>query len=101
MQVLKEGKVPVCIRKDYIMYFEYFKGRIWFHIDILKWSASIKKSCDKDLAKLLDLLGYPILALIHRDNVKLKRFAELFGWNKQGQIVLKDGTEAYIYASKS
>ena len=101
MQELKAGKVPVCIRKDYIMYFEYFKGGIWFHLDILKWSSATKRAFDKDLTQLLGLLGYPITALIRKDNLKLKRFAELFGWIEQGQIVLKDGSEAYIYVSKA
>jgi len=45
------GKVPVCIREDYIFYLELFDNLLWFHIDIKRWSAEVKKNCQKDFSK--------------------------------------------------
>ena len=101
MQELKAGKVPVCIRKDYTMYLEFFKGHLWFHIDIRKWSSSVKKDCDKDFSSIADLVGVAVLALIREEDIKLKRFAKCFGWTEKCQINLIDGSRAYIYASKA
>jgi hypothetical protein len=100
MQEIDEGKVPVCVRKDYIMYFEYFKDNIWFHTDIFKWTAEVKKRYKKDVSQLLSLVDCPVAAMIREEDTKLKRFAESFGWIEKCQIVLIDGSKAYIYASK-
>lgn len=100
MQELKGGKVPVCIRLEYTMYFESFGGNIWFHTDILKWSAETKKRYRKDVNQLLGLIDCQVLALIKESDTKLRKFADSFGWFEKCQIVLIDGSRAYIYASK-
>ena len=100
MQELQGGKVPVCVRKDYIMYFEYWNDNIWFHTSIAKWTADIRRKYAKDVSQLLELVDCPVAALIREDDTKLKRFAESFGWIEKCQIVLVDGSKAYIYASK-
>lgn len=100
MQELKAGKVPVCLRKDYKMYLEFFDNNLWFHTDILKWSADTKRQYAKDVNQLLDLVGHQIVALIREDDIKLKKFAETFGWTEQCQINLLDGSRAYIYVSR-
>jgi hypothetical protein len=96
---LKAGKVPVCIRKDYIFYLEFFEGLLWFHIDIHRWSGGVKKSCQRDFALIEDLIGKPIVALIREDDIKLARFAKSFGWSEKCQIKLLDGSKAFIYTN--
>jgi hypothetical protein len=96
---LKAGKVPVCIRKDYIFYLEYFEGLLWFHTDVKRWSARVKESFKDDCAKLEELVGKPLFALIREDDIKLERFAKAVGWSKKCQIRLLDGTMAFIYTS--
>jgi hypothetical protein len=96
---LKAGKVPVCIRKYYIFYLEFFEGLLWFHIDIKRWSAGVKKNCQSDFALIEDLIGKPIVALIREDDIKLARFAKSFGWSEKCQITLLDGSKAFIYAN--
>jgi len=100
MQELQGGKVPVCVRKEYVMYFEYFNDNIWFHTDIFKWTADVRRRYTEDVNKLLSLVNCPIAALIREDDTKLIRFAKSFGWIEKCQIVLVDGSKAYIYASK-
>lgn len=95
------GKVPVCIRDEYIFYIELFDDLLWFHIDIKKWSHGIKKNCQKDFSILENLIGRPIFALIRKDDIKLARFAKSFGWSEKCQIDLLDGSKAFIYAAKA
>jgi len=99
MQETRAGKVPVCIREDYTFYLEFFKGFLWFHIDIRRWSAGTKKGCKRDFALLEDLIGKPIVALVREDDIKLARFAKSFGWSEKCQISLLDGSKAFIYAN--
>jgi hypothetical protein len=98
---LKAGKVPVCIRKDYTVYLEFFDGFLWLHVDIRRWSTKVKKDCQKDFASIQNLIGSPIVALVREDDIKLAKFAQSFGWLEKCQIVLLDGSKASIYASKA
>lgn len=101
MTQLKAGKVPICIRKDYTVYLEFFDNLLWLHVDIRRWSARVKKDCQKDFASIQDLIGKPIVALVREDDIKLARFAQSFGWLEKCQIVLLDGSKAFIYVSKT
>jgi len=93
-------KVPVVIRGEYVMYLEFFDNHLWFHTDILKWTADVKKRYIEDLSKLEDLVSVPLMALIKEDNQKLAKFAKTFNWQSKGQIMLNDGSKGFIYASK-
>jgi hypothetical protein len=97
---LKAGKVPVCIRKDYIFYLEFFEGLLWFHTDVKKWTPEIKKSYRKDFELLEGLVGKPIFVLIRKDDIKLARFAKTTGWSEKCQIKLLDESQAFIYTNK-
>jgi hypothetical protein len=99
-QELRAGKVPVCIREDYILYLEFFKGNLWLHVEIKKWSSEVKKNGLKDIALIEYLTGTPIVALIREDDIKLVRFAKSFGWSEKCQISLLDGSKAFIYTNK-
>jgi len=98
-QELRTGKVPVCIRKDYIFYLEFFDGLLWFHTDVRKWTVEVKKRFDEDFGLLRNLVGKPIYALIREDDIKLARFAKNIGLSEKCQISLLDGSRAFIYAS--
>ena len=100
MQELQGGKVPVCVRGEYIMYFEYWDDKIWFHTDVFKWTSEIKRRYMKDMNQLFALVGCQVAALIRAEDTKLKRFAESIGFTEKCQIVLVDGSKAYIYVSK-
>ena len=94
-------KTPVVIRKDYVIYLELFDNLLWFHTDVFKWSAEIKKRYRLDLARLEDLVDIPLLAVVDVTNKKLTKFAESFGWVVKGHTVLNNGNKAFIYASQA
>lgn len=93
-------KTPVVLRQNYVMYLEWWDGRLWFHTDILNWTPDIKKQYKLDLEKLENLVSIPLIALVTEDNLKLKKFAKSFNWKEIREIMLNNGTKAFIYASQ-
>jgi hypothetical protein len=85
------------MKDNYIMYFEFFNNLMWFHTDVFKWSARVKREFLKDLQIVRGLINIPLLAFIEEENVKLGRFAKTIGMEKMQEVVSKDGAVAYIY----
>jgi hypothetical protein len=94
------NKVPVVIRKDYVIYLELFHDNLWFHTDIHRWTPQVKRDFSKSVDDLLELVGVDVVALIREDNPKLEKFAKTFQWTNKGQINLIDGTQANVYTSR-
>jgi len=94
------NKVPVVIRKDYVIYLELFHDNLWFHTDIHRWTPQVKRDFSKSVDDLLELVGVDVVALIRKDNPKLEKFAKTFQWTYKGQINLIDGTQANVYTSR-
>ena len=93
-------KTPVVLRTNYVMYLELWDNHLWFHTDIYKWTSDVKRQYKLDLEQLESLVSIPLIALISEDNLKLKKFAESFNWKEVKQIMLNNGTQAFIYASQ-
>lgn len=97
VEPIKSVKTPVVLRKDYVMYLEFWNNQLWFHTDVLKWTSKIKQEFIKDLQTLQSLLPLPLIALVTEDNSKLAKFGEKVGWTKKETIMLNTGSKAYIY----
>lgn len=95
----RSNKVPVVLRDEYTMYLELFDNLLWFHADVHKWTVEIKKRFESDLRDLERLVGIALVALIRDDDVRLKKFAKMVNWQEKGQVMLLDGSVAFIYAS--
>lgn len=93
-------KTPVVIRDDYVMYLEWFNSFLWFHTDVFKWNKTIKKEFTKDLNTLQSLLPLPLKAMVKEDQQKLAKFGETVGWYKEQQMILNDGSTAFMYSYK-
>ena len=85
------------MKDNYIIYFEFFNNLMWFHTDVFKWSAKVKREFLKDLQIVRGLINIPLLAFIEEENVKLNRFAKTIGMEKMQEVVSKDGALAHIY----
>lgn len=90
-------KTPVVMKDNYIMYFEFFNNLMWFHTDVFKWSARIKREYLRDLQIVRGLINIPLLAFIEEENVKLNKFAKSIGMEQMQEVVSKDGAVAHIY----
>ena len=85
------------MKDNYIMYFEFFNNLMWFHTDVFKWSARIKREYLRDLQIVRGLINIPLLAFVEEENVKLNKFAKSIGMEQMQEVVSKDGAVAHIY----
>jgi hypothetical protein len=85
------------MKDNYIIYFEFFNNLMWFHTDVFKWSARVKRKYLKDLQIVRSLINIPLLAFVERENVKLNKFVKSIGMEQMQEVVSKDGAIAYIY----
>lgn len=79
------------------MYLERYNDLLWFHTDVRKWTAEVKKNFKSDMLKLLDLVNMPLLAFVQKDNTKLAKFGETLGWAKKETIMKDNQVTGYIY----
>lgn len=79
------------------MSLEYFSHWIWFHTDVFKWTPEVKRKYVADLNTIQSLLPLPLIALVKEDNKKLAKFGESLGWKKEKEMILTDGSKAFIY----
>lgn len=91
-------KVPVLECPEYTMYLETHQKYNWFHTDVYKWTAEIKKQYIKDLNILQAQLSTFIVALIREDNKKLEKFAKSIGFEYETTIKGLDNMNHHIYS---
>lgn len=91
-------KVPVLECSEYKMYLETYQKYNWFHSDVYKWTAEIKKQYIDDLDKLQEQLSPFIAALIREDNKKLEKFAKSIGFEYETTIKGLDNMNHHIYS---
>lgn len=91
-------KIPVLERPEYTMYLETFKKYNWFHTDVRKWTADIKKQYLEDLNRLQLELSPFIVALVREDNHKLAKFGTTIGFEYETTIKGLDNMNHHIYS---
>ena len=91
-------KVPVVKCPEYTMYLEQYQKYNWFHTDVNKWTADIKKQYLDNLNKLQSELSPFIAALIREDNTKLEKFAKSIGFEYETTIKGLDNMNHHIYS---
>jgi hypothetical protein len=72
------------------MYLELFSGMLWFHTDVYRWTAAVKKEYLKDLDVLQNLVTVPLVALVEETDNKLSKFGLSTGWTKFNKLTLND-----------
>src|SRR5579863_37689 len=74
-------KVPVCRRPEYEIAYEQYGEHTFCHVRFhVPWSPSVMRKYAADVQRLMALHGGPILACVDLADVKLQRFARLFGF---------------------
>lgn len=91
-------KIPILERPEYTMYLETYEKYDWFHTDVMKWTAEIKKKYIEDLNKLQEELSPFIVALIREDNTKLVKFAKSINFKYETTIKGLDNMNHHIYS---
>jgi hypothetical protein len=91
-------KVPIIERPEYTMYLETYEKYNWFHTDVEKWTAEIKKKYIEDLNSLQQELSPFIVSLIREDNTKLVKFAKSINFKYETTIKGLDNMNHHIYS---
>lgn len=91
-------KYPIADTVDYTVYIEPFDGLLWYHCDIHRWTASVKKKFITHNNKLLDSFCCNIYALNENDGgEKRGKWGTIVGFRKAGMIQTSDGEEHELY----
>jgi uncharacterized protein YeaO (DUF488 family) len=80
------------------MYLETYEKYNWFHTDVKKWTAEIKKQYLEDLNSLQQELSPFIVSLIREDNTKLVKFAKSINFKYETTIKGLDNMNHHIYS---
>jgi hypothetical protein len=89
-------KVTVCRRPHYIIQFEQVDRHTFVHVQVARWTPTIRDDFTRDCDALQDLLDGPVLVLCtNRDN-KLRKFCAMFGFEHALDAVTAEGEPASI-----
>ena len=80
------------------MYLEFYSNMLWFHTDVYRWTAAVKKEYLKDLDVLQNLVTVPLVAMLDEDNSKLIKFSETIGFKHVQPFVGQDNRMYLIYS---
>ena len=80
------------------MYLEQHQKYNWFHTDVQKWTAEIKKKYIEDLNTLQLELSPFIVSLVREDNTKLEKFGKSIGFEYETTIKGLDNMKHHIYS---
>lgn len=95
-----DPRVIVCKRKDYVIRFENVSDLTFVHIEVNKWSSTVRRYLSKDWNALFSLHGGPIYALNEPHNdLKHQKFMRLFGFEFSQSIFTQDG-ERFVFARR-
>jgi hypothetical protein len=91
-------KTPVVNRQNYTMYLELHDGFLWFHTDIRKWTPQVKIKYLEDLNLLQHLVSIPIVALVHKSDIKLAKFGKTIGFKYKQPLLGQNNKMYHIYS---
>lgn len=90
-------KVPVIYKKDYTVLFEVFADKLWIHCKVNKWSKTVKQKLKQDFNLLMSLVNLPVFALHDPEDLKHKKFLNLFGFVYLRDTMGKDNKPKQVF----
>lgn len=91
-------KIPVVQHDQFILYLERLDDCVVIHCDVLvRWTKAVKKNLSECFQKLTVNVGEPIYAMHTPSDTKHRKFLEMFGFTKYGDIYGVDGNKYDIY----
>jgi len=90
-------KIPVITTDYYIIYTEDVNGLLFVHMDVLKWTKSIKKKFVKDWNDWARKQKQPIYAMPFIDDEKMGKFVSMIGFELLENHKCLDGITRKLY----
>jgi len=90
-------KIPVITTDYYIIYTEDVNGLLFVHMDVLKWTKSIKKEFSKDWNDWARKQKQNIYAMPFIDDEKMGKFVSMIGFELLENHKCLDGITRKLY----
>ena len=90
-------KIPAITTDDYIIYTEDVNGLLFVHMDVFKWTKSIKKEFAKDWHDWARKQNQDIYAMPLIDNEKMVKWAVITGFKVIDNHKCLDGISRKLY----
>jgi hypothetical protein len=90
-------KIPVITTNDYIIYTEDVNGLLFVHMDVLKWTKSIKKEFSKDWNDWARKQNQDIYAMPFIDDEKMSKWTSMIGFKVIENHKCLDGITRKLY----
>lgn len=91
-------KVPVVHNESFTIYLEAYKGLLYIHCDVYKWSKSTRKKMEVALEYLLAKYQQPLYAPHDDDNdLKHRKFLDMYGFKYFGIVKDIDDDSRTVY----
>jgi hypothetical protein len=90
-------KIPAITTNDYIIYTEDVNGLLFVHMDVFKWTKSIKKEFTKDWHDWAKKQNQDIYAMPLIDNEKMVKWAVITGFKVLENHKCLDGISRKLY----
>lgn len=92
-------KQVVISKEHYDMHVEQHEGYWFFHVDIHKWTPSVKRKYMEDLEAVYAVFN-PLYAIPQDVDKKRAKFGDITGFYPIGECVCNDGRTRSIYEYK-
>ena len=90
-------KIPAITTDNYIIYTEDVNGLLFVHMDVFKWTKSIKKKFAKDWHDWAKKQNQDIYAMPLIDNEKMVKWAVITGFKVLENHKCLDGISRKLY----
>jgi len=95
--ILCMSKKPVIITNDYIIYTEDVNGLLFVHMDVFRWTKSVKKSFTKVWSDWAKSKKQSIYAMPFIDDEKMRKWAVITGFKVIENHKCLDGVTRKLY----
>jgi len=90
-------KEPVIVKPEYIVYIERVRDLKFIHMDVFKWSKTVKKEFAKDWNDWAKKQQEPLYAMPFIDDEKMRKWAVITGFKILEQHKCLDGITRKLY----
>lgn len=93
-------KVTVCRRPDYEIQYEQLGVHTFVHVNVHRWTPTVKNEFERDCNALQELLNGPVMVLCRNSDNKLRKFCAKFGFEPALDVVTAEGEPAVVLIRK-
>jgi len=94
---MKTIGVPVIRRDAYTLSLEQYENLTFVHMNVYKWTKTVREEFTSSLDKLMELHRGPLFAIHEPVNNKQRKFFMMFGFEYYQDVLGMDGETRHLY----